>query len=175
MTGDAQQIVQDALLALKARIIANMDAYGATASGGTAKHLKVDTDNDGGKLVSVGRMPFGVLETGRKRGKVPYDLQHTIIQWAKDKGIQIAPIPYKSNRPHKYSPAQRGELAFGNAVKWCIARGSRQYPLGGTRLHRSGGRDVIYSREIPKTIDDVKKRLLFHVVKDAKTIKLNTK
>ena len=161
---DIKTVLTQALTVLKERILVNMRTQGAWASGRTGDRMTVEVDESGGRLVSRGTMPFSILETGRRKGKVPYNFEQTVLQWAHDKHISIKPLPYKTARAHKYTPQERGELTFANAVKWCMKNGSRNYPMGGTVLHRQGGRDTIYSMEIPKTIDEVKQRLILHVI-----------
>ena len=75
--------------------------------------------------------------------------QSIILKWAKDKGISI-------DNPKSF--------AFLVARK--IAR-------EGTLLHRTGGRTDIYSREIPKTIENVLKRLGDDQVKEIMNIFIN--
>lgn len=149
---------------LKARIIQNHIAAGQVASGRTAKSLRVEVSEEEGKL--YGRRFFQGLETGRKGGKVPKRFYLIIRQWMKDKGIQAPPIPYKTNRPHKYTPEERGALSMAAAIANTIRR-------KGTKLYRDGGRNDIYSREILKTREIVLRRVLMFVKSKFEHIKLN--
>lgn len=127
-------VLREELENLKQRIIANHRAAGQVASGKTIKSMQVIVDGDTGEL--IGRKQFWNLETGtppwrNPTNRVPYSFQAVIDQWIKDKGLNL------------------------NA--WAVA-----YKIihEGTKLHRQGGRSDIYSNEIPKTVDDIGKRLL---------------
>ena len=128
-------ILQEELEALRLNIISNHTRAGQKASGRTAASLHVEVSEDGGVL--YGRKPFGTLETGRKAGRVPQNFQQIIIKWMADKGIKPAPIPYLTNRPHKYTPEQRGVLR----MSYFVAKKIRET---GTKLFRDGGRADIY-------------------------------
>jgi hypothetical protein len=157
-------ILREELEALRVNIISNHFKAGQKASGRTAESLHVEVTDEEGIL--YGRKAFGVLETGRKGGRVPRNFQGIIIQWLKDKGIQATPIPYLTDRPHKYTPEQRGVLR----MSYLIARKIRRE---GTRLYRSGGRNDIYSQEIEKTIGNVEDRMLRVIKAEIEHIKLN--
>lgn len=151
---------------LKADIIQNHMAAGQVASGRTMKSLKVKATEDEGMLVS--RPFFSVLETGRKAGKTPRRFYLIIRQWMKDKGIEAPPMPYKTNRPHKYTPEERGARSMAAAIAETIRK-------RGTLLHRKGGRDDIYSREVEKAMKRIKERLSRFVDSKIAHIKLNTR
>lgn len=151
---------------LKADIIQNHMAAGQVASGRTMKSLKVKATEDEGML--VGRRFFSVLETGRKAGKTPRRFYLIIRQWMKDKGIEAPPMPYKTNRPHKYTPEERGARSMAAAIAETIRK-------RGTLLHRKGGRDDIYSREVEKAMKRIKERLSRFVDSKIAHIKLNTR
>ena len=139
-------ILQEELEALRRNIISNHTRAGQKASGRTAASLHVEVSEDGGVL--YGRKPFGTLETGRKAGRVPQNFQQIIIKWMADKGIKPAPIPYLTNRPHKYTPEQRGVLR----MSYFVAKKIRET---GTKLFRDGGRaDVL----MPTTAEPAKLR-----------------
>ena len=157
-------ILQEELDKLRMNIIANHLKAGQKASGRTAASLHVEVTEDGGTL--WGRKAFGVLETGRKAGRVPQNFQQIIMKWMSDKGIKAAPIPYLTNRPHKYTPQQRGQMR----LSYFIAKKIREQ---GTKLFRSGGRDDIYSREIEKTMQNVGDRMLTLIKTEVEHIKLN--
>ncbi len=160
-----RQILASELEELKKRIIAHHLAAGQKASGRTIASLYVEVSEDSGTL--YGRSPFGTLETGRKPGKVPRDFQGIIRQWMKDKGIVAPPIPYKTSRPHKYTPQERGELS----MSYLIARKIRR---DGTRLFRQGGRADIYSNEIPAVTREIGNKLLELMRTKIESIKLNS-
>jgi hypothetical protein len=157
-------ILQEELEKLRMNIISNHLKAGQKASGRTAASMHVEVSEDSGTL--WGRNAFGVLETGRKAGRVPKDFQGIIMQWMKDKGIQAAPIPYLTNRPHKYTPQQRGTLR----MSYLIARKIRRE---GTKLVRAGGRQDIYSPEIEKTIERIETRMVSLIKSKIEHIKLN--
>ena len=154
-------IVAEELERLKGRIISNMYAQKAVASGNTIRSLKVVPINSGAKLESDQRMPFGGLETGRKGGNVPPPVVNgvpvgfaaIIYKWMQTKGVHSNRVePYKTNRPHKYSEQERADRSMSFAI-------ARSIMEKGTRLFQDGGRDTIYSREIPETLLRVQKRL----------------
>ena len=153
-------IVAEELENLKQRIIANMVAAKAVATGNTIRSLHVVPRPFGATLESQQRMPFGVLETGRKGGNVPkpvingvpVGLARIIYDWMMAKGIHGTPLPYKTSRPHKYTEQERGDRSLSFAIATTIMN-------KGTRLYREGGRDTIYTKEIPVTIERVQKRL----------------
>lgn len=157
-------ILQEELEKLRMNIISNHLKAGQKASGRTAASMHVEVSEDSGTL--WGRNAFGVLETGRKAGRVPKDFQGIIMQWMKDKGIQAAPILYLTNRPHKYTPQQRGMLR----MSYLIARKIRRE---GTKLFRAGGRQDIYSPEIEKTMERIETRMVSLIKSKIEHIKLN--
>lgn len=176
-------IVGEELEELKQRIIRNMQAAGAVATGKTIQSLSVETRADGGKLIFRGRMPFAVMETGRrgiksttivgdpryvtKNPKVPSNFAQIIYAWMQAKGVHASPMPYKRNGLHKYASAQeRGDYTMASAIAHTIAK-------SGTRLFRQGGRDTIYSKEIPQTVATIKDAVLKLAVTQVKSIKLN--
>ena len=158
-------IIAQELEDLKARIIQNHTAAGQVASGKTAKSLRIVVDEESGTL--YGRSPFGTLETGRRGGRVPRQFYLIIRQWMKDKGINAPSMPYKTNRPHKYTPAERGARSMAAAIAQVIRR-------SGTKLYRDGGRDDIYSREIENTRKILMERLSRFIIQKIEHIKLNT-
>ena len=157
-------ILQEELEALRPNIISNHTRAGQKASGRTAASLHVEVSEDGGVL--YGRKPFGTLETGRKAGRVPQNFQQIIIKWMADKGIKPAPIPYLTNRPHKYTPEQRGVLR----MSYFVAKKIRET---GTKLFRDGGRADIYSPEIEKTVRAIESRMLSLIKTKIEHIRIN--
>lgn len=145
------QVLMEEMESLRAAIINNIRTTGQWASGATAASMQVITS--GNTVSLVGRSPFGTLETGRKAGKVPRNMAEIIYRWMQAKGIHGTPMPYKTNRPHKYPDAQtRGDMYMASAISHTIA-------TMGTRLYRNGGRDDVYSTEIPKTMERIQQRL----------------
>lgn len=146
---DARKVVQEELESLKKRIIDNHLRAGQKASGRTIASMHVETSDDGGVL--FGRRAFGTLETGRRGGRVPKGFYYIILQWVRDKGIQV-------EKPKTF--------AYFVAKK--ISR-------EGTSLFRQGGRDDIYSNEIPKTTESVLSRITGLLGASVEHINLNSK
>lgn len=164
MKDAASVILTEELEALKKKIIAQHFSAGQKASGRTAASLRVEVTEEEGTL--YGRSPFGTLETGRKPGKVPQGFQAIIRKWMADKGINAEPIPYKTDRPHKYTPQERGNLS----LSYLIARKIRRE---GTSLFRKGGRADIYSNVIPAATERIKGRIVELLKLEVENIKLN--
>jgi hypothetical protein len=80
-----KEIIDRELNQLKIEIIDRHIRAGQRATGRTAKSLVVTTQDMSGQL--SGAEYIGVLEKGRKKGKVPYDFKNLLIRWAKAKGI----------------------------------------------------------------------------------------
>lgn len=163
-TAGAGQIVREELERAKQLIINHIRANGQNASGRTIASLHVEQKKDGGIL--WGRKPFGTLETGRRAGKVPYRFGDIIYQWMMDKGIHAAPMPYLTNKPHRYSPQERADRSMAYAIAKNIA--SR-----GTQLYRRGGNDNVYSNVIPTVLSRIADRFGALIDTQFNTIKLN--
>lgn len=146
---EAKTIINEELLSLRQRIIDNHLRAGQKASGRTIQSLRVEATEDEGIL--FGRKAFGTLETGRRGGRVPAGFYHIILQWVKDKGIQV-------EKPK----------TFAYFVARKIAR-------EGTSLYRRGGRDDIYSSEIPKTVESIGKRIMGLLTTEVDNININSK
>lgn len=146
---EAKTIINEELLSLRQRIIDNHLRAGQKASGRTIQSLRVEATEDEGIL--FGRKAFGTLETGRRGGRVPAGFYHIILQWVKDKGIQV-------EKPK----------TFAYFVARKIAR-------EGTSLYRRGGREDIYSSEIPKTVESIGKRIMGLLTTEVDNININSK
>ena len=140
-------ILSEELDSLRQRIIENHIRAGQRASGRTIKSLHVVVDDNHGFL--FGRQAFGVLETGRRPGKVPKGFYKIIRQWMMDKGIQV-------EKPK----------SFAYLVARKIAR-------EGTELYRTGKHGDIYSEDIERTIQNVMNRVFGIFSKDVQHINLN--
>lgn len=160
----ASIIINEELERAKLIIIQHIWRNGQNASGRTVDSLHVVMNPDGGTL--YGRNFFGTMETGRRAGKIPYGFRGIILQWMRDKGIHGTPIAYKTNRAHKYTPQERGDLSMASAIARTIAR-------SGTRLYRKGGRADVYSDVIPETMERLGNRLMQLIHLYMETIKLN--
>ena len=167
-TRKGSDIVAEELVKLKEAIAANMYAEGAVATGNTIRSMKVITEEYGARLVTTGRMPFGVLETGRRGGAVPLGFEVIIKQWMEVKGIHSDKVkPYRGN---KYASAQeRADWSMAAAISHTIQR-------SGTRLFRQGGRNNIYSNVIPQAVQAITNKIRpFIEVVAVESIKLNIK
>lgn len=149
----------------KQLIIQHIIANGQNASGRTVKSLNVEQPSEE-EMILWGHKPFGVLETGRKSGKIPYRFRDIILQWMQDKGVHGQPMPYKTDRPHKYTPEQRGDMSMAGAIARSIA-------TKGSKLHRDGGRADVYSNVILDTMERIRSRLTTLVQLSFSSIKLN--
>ena len=155
-------IVAEELELLKGRIIANMYAQNAVASGRTIRSLKVVLEEYGAALVSEQQMPFGVLETGRRGGAIPYGFAGIIYQWMQDKGVHgemerpfrvyLKSANMYVERTRHFKTQEQADRSMAGAIAHTIAK-------SGSSLYRKGGRDTIYSQEIPKTIERIEAKL----------------
>jgi hypothetical protein len=103
---DVSDILQDELEILLKEIIRQHEAAGQVASKKTRDSFKVEVSENRGKL--LGASYAGVLEKGRKPGKVPNDFTNILLRWMSAKGI--AP-----------SDAKQAEV-MANAIKWKIIK-----------------------------------------------------
>lgn len=163
-----KDIIVAELNRLKLRITENMIKAGEVASGKTIKSMRVVPSAD---MVSlVGRQAFWVLETGRSGlpSRFPRQFEKIIYDWMQAKHIHGTPIPYKNdNRRHKYTPQQRGDMRMA----WLI---SQKIKREGTLLFRKGGRDDIYSNEIPETMKRIDEKVMGYVLTKMTHLELNT-
>lgn len=159
------QIMREELERARQLITNHIRINGQNASGRTINSLHVETTAEEGVL--YGHRPFGVLETGRKAGKVPYGFRGIILQWIRDKKIQVTPMPYKTDRPHMYTEQERAEMSMAGAIAYTIAK-------RGSALHRSGGRDDVYSNVVPQTLERVRARLISLIGMDISHIVINS-
>ena len=129
-------ILQEELEQLRQRIIDNMRAAGEVATGKTIASMQVYVD--GGYGVLEARPYFAALETGSRPWRnaqnmvrVPRKFADIIGEWIEAKSL--------------------------NLNKWAVA-----YKIihEGTALYRQGGRNDIFSNEIPKTIESLGERLM---------------
>lgn len=149
-----RKILTDELTDLKGRIAQNILTARSNATGKTIQSMQVRVTESNGAYTGElsGRPFFGALETGSKpwtkQYKHPPKFFRDIIQeWIDAKGLSL------------------------NA--YLVAR---KIMNAGTSLYREGGRDTIYSREIPGTIDRInEKTVIFWQNILTETIKLNSK
>jgi hypothetical protein len=151
-------ICEEALERVREEIARNIDEHGLTASGATAASMRVVTNAAGATL--YGRRYFGVLETGRRPGRVPVNFVDIIKRWMLDKGIPADPMPYtrlpSARWKPKYTPAERG---FNNKA----ARIAYSIRERGTRLYRDGGNPVIFTPPVRAIIAETRETLLLAV------------
>ena len=145
---EALSILEYELNAFKRRVIENHIRAGQKASGRTISSLRVEITSDGG--IVWGRKPFATLETGRKGGKVPRGFYKIIYDWIIDKGLIF-------EKP--------------KSVAYLIAR---KIAREGTQLHRDGGRDDIYSKEIERTTEIIMEKVFGIFERDVTHINLNS-
>lgn len=150
MKQEVKYIIESELNLLKERIINNHISAGQKASGRTAASLNVMAEADFVSL--LGRKAIGTLETGRKAGPVPKNFYQIIKQWSKDKGLTFE------------SESQRGTFAYFVAKKIADE---------GTKLFKEGGRNDIYSTEIPLTINKIAERITERFTTEITNIKIN--
>lgn len=85
----ARNILTDAVTEIKAK----MQSENINASGRTSDSLRLVEDDKGFKIVIGGTndrtAPLGTLEIGRKGGAVPKNIKAILVEWTKDKGVQV--------------------------------------------------------------------------------------
>ena len=84
----------------------------------------------------------------------------------RDKGIHGTPISYKRDGAHMYTPQERGDLSLAGAIAHKIA-------TKGSKLHRDGGRNDVYSNVVPDILQRIGNRLIFLISQSVDHIKLN--
>ena len=150
-------IINDHVLKIKADIEENMKKYRRNASNRSVKSLKVETQEDGQgheHVILWGNSSFLVMERGRAGGRVPKSFYQIIRQWIIDKGIKVRQIPYKTDRPHKYTVKERSL----NIAAGVIAYNIMKY---GTRLHRDQDFDDIFTSSIEREIEQMQQDIIF--------------
>lgn len=160
----ARLIVTEELENARQLIINHIRANGQNASGRTIQSLHVEATEDEGVL--YGHKPFGILETGRRAGKIPYSFRSIIYKWMMDKGVHATPVPYMTDRPHKYSEQERADRSMASAIAHTIAK-------KGSALHREGGRNDVYSNVVPQTLERIRTRLITLIKGEVSHIVIN--
>ena len=107
-----------------------------TASGATQRSLNF-TDTVYRLVIfrEKGGAPIKTLQYGREGGKVPKGFVGIIAQWIIDKGIKPIQIPYKTDRPHKYTVEERSRLMLAGAI-------AHKIKDVGTDRHRNNRNDI---------------------------------
>lgn len=161
----ARHILTEELEAARKLIIDHIRANGQNASGRTIRSMHVEVTEESGTL--YGHKPFGVLETGRRAGKIPYAFRSIIYQWMQDKGLHATSKPYKTEGVHRYTAQERADLSMAAAIAHTIK-------TKGSALHRKGGRDDVYSNVVPQTVERVRARLISLISMDISHIVINS-
>lgn len=147
----------------KDAIVSNFRAKNITASARTENAL--DVRQVGGILdlykKAGDNAPMQTSEIGREAGAVPRGFVAIIRQWMKDKGLQGTPVPYKTDRPHKYTEQERGDMSLAGAIAATIKN-------EGTKRHKQPD-NTVYSPIIDQTIKDIKNIAIKSVVDTIKT------
>ena len=140
----------------KDKILLNMEQKNINASGRTARSFTVEQYENGVRLVAgdTDTAPIPTLEIGRQAGAVPEGFNAIIRQWIKDKGISVAPLPFKDpGRPtlRKYTPEERGLNAAAGAIAHKIA-------TEGTNRHKEP--TDVYSEVVTEAIEELRSVVL---------------
>ena len=138
----------------KKKIISNIEKEGISASGRTQNALSVVERGDSLMLIKNAgdNAPMETLEIGRKAGKVPKGFNEIILEWIRAKGLSIKQIPYKTDRPHKYSEQERSERAAAGAIAHTIIK-------KGTKRNKNKKKNI-YSPVIIKTVAEINSVIL---------------
>ena len=103
---EVSDILQEELEILLKERIRKHEAAGQVVSRKTRDSFKVEVSENRGKL--IGASYAGVLEKGRKPGKVPRDITDILLRWMEAKGI---------------APSDAGQAEImANAIKWQIIK-----------------------------------------------------
>lgn len=159
---DFKENILNILEKAKNDIVANIQDAGITASGRTEKSLQV-IERDGHLLLIKGEgenAPFETLEIGRPKGAVPKGFNEIILEWIRVKGLSVTIVPYKTNRPHKYSEKERSERMLAGAIAYNIKE-------NGTERSRNN-RDDIYTPVLEETVKSISQIAVESVIKTIK-------
>lgn len=119
---------------------------GITATGATQRSIeyRLQGEKEIDIISTAGdHAPVGTLQWGRRPGKMP-PIQK-LKEWILAKKINVTPIPYKSEKGGKYTPAERGL----NRLAFFIAKNIAKR---GTDRYRNTRTDV-YTPILNETID----------------------
>lgn len=157
-----KEIISGHLEHVKNEIANRMAALGRNASGRSVRSLSTEATETHGIL--WGAKSFIVMERGRRGGGVPKGFVGIIRQWIIDKGINVTPIP--SKRPSSISPQERGLRSMSGAIAYSIMK-------RGTRLHRDGRFDDIFTSCINKEMEELAKEISFFASMEIEKINQN--
>lgn len=125
MKEEIETILQEELEELKDEIIKRHENAKQVASGKTRDAFEIDVDGLHGILLGA---PYsGVLESGRKPGKVPYNFREILKKWAAVKGITFE--------------------TETDLNRWAYFA-SKKIEREGTKLYRSGNNEDIFSTAV---------------------------
>ena len=148
---DVQDIIVKHLDRVKQTITQQMSVYNRNASGAHVDSLTIEAQSNYGAL--WGLYSFNYLETGsrpwsRRPPFVPRWFHNIIRQWIIDKGIPITIIPYKTDRPHKYTEQERSLQMAAGAIAYNIMK-------KGTALYQSGVPQDLFSGAINRACEAI--------------------
>ena len=145
----AQNIAQ-ILLQARDEIRANMQAKGINASGRTSAALQVVQRGSKIELIKAQgqNAPFGTLQYGRGRGRVPRGFFYIIQQWTRDKGFNF------ENEKHR------------NAFTAYVVN---KVKTEGTNRHRSPRNDI-YDEPLANAVDGIRQEARKYVLGTIKAV-----
>ena len=147
---DFAQNIAQILTQARDEIRANMQAKGINASGRTSDALQVV--QRGGKIELIKaegqNAPFGTLQYGRAKGRVPRGFFYIIQQWTRDKGFSF------ENEKHR------------NAFTAYVVN---KVKTEGTNRHLSPRTDI-YDEPLAKAVDGVRQEARKYVLGTIKSV-----
>ena len=132
-----ENILNEELTTLKSDVIQRQKEVGSTASGKTADGYEISVEN-GSHGILKGYSYVGVLERGRKPGKVPFNFKEVIKRWIIAKGLQ-----YQGEKELNRMAA---------SIAWVISK-------EGTTLHRNGYKVDIFDTPIKHFSNNLTNRI----------------
>ena len=141
---NTERILNDVGAQVVAEIRQALADTGTNASGRTSASLRYTVE--GGVLEVLGRPAFGTVEHGRKAGRVPRNFVSIIAQWIVDKGLTLDIRPVI--RPTSRDAYTRALHRAAGAIAWKIR-------TEGSKLHRDGGRDDIYTPAVKRAAEAI--------------------
>ena len=141
---DFVQNITQILTQARDEIRANMAAKGINASGRTSAALQVRKNGSRIELVKVAgeNAPFGTLQYGREKGRVPRGFFYIIQKWTRDKGLSF------ENEKHR------------NAFTAYVVT---KVKTEGTNRHLSPRTDI-YDEPLAKAVDGVRQEARKYVL-----------
>ncbi len=140
MPSSVNELILDEVRILKLEIQSEIDASNKNASKRTRNSLEERPTANGAQL--WGANYIGVLETGRKGGKIPYNFGEIIQKWAQAKGMS-----FENNIQAK---------RWARWKAWDISK-------NGTQQFRDGQRYDILTNPIDNFTDRVANKLMLEI------------